>query len=109
MHLFQSDNIWKRQARARRQAEHPPTPYEAWRSKLCSDSVWLAGGVLVLALYLQAITTGRFSPTLTNLVVVAVVALYCLFSGVQIGRHWRSRPAPSAPKKSADPRRKNKP
>ena len=26
MHLFQSDNIWKRQARARRQAEHPPAP-----------------------------------------------------------------------------------
>lgn len=92
MNPFQSDNIWKRQARAKKLAANPRTPYEEWRSKMASDGLWLAGGLILLVLYGQAMRAGVMEVTVTTTVVAVVVALYCGVTAVQLGRRWRGRP-----------------
>ena len=50
MNLFQSDNIWKKQAR--QSQKKPLTPEEEWKKQFNSNSLWLLGGGVLLALYL---------------------------------------------------------
>lgn len=84
MNIFQSDNIWKRKARAEKAAQNPPTPHEQWESQLRSNWLWLIGGIIVVALYLVGLANGAIGINLTSVVVVVMVALYCLMSVKQI-------------------------
>ena len=59
---------------------------------MTSDGLWLAGGLVIVVLYLQAMGSGAVELTLTAMVVVAVVTLYCCFTAVQLGKRWRERP-----------------
>lgn len=91
MNPFQSNNIWKRAARACRRAEHPDTPEQARRKQLTSTSLWLIGGVVVLALLLTALRSGALAPSLENIVILAIVALYTLYNAVSLGRACRKK------------------
>lgn len=51
MNPFQSDNIWKKKARQGKARQHPLTPRQEWQKQVNSSSLWLGGGVVLLALY----------------------------------------------------------
>lgn len=92
MKLFQSDNIWKRQARAKQEALNPPTPHEKWKQDLRSNSLWLLGGMVLEILYIIAIFAGAASWDLTSIAVVVVVGLYCVYSAKQIAELKKNEP-----------------
>ena len=58
MNPFQSDNIWKKKARQGKAQQHPLTPRQEWQKQVNSSSLWLGGGVVLLALYLAAVRAG---------------------------------------------------
>ena len=58
MNPFQSDNIWKKKARQGKAQQHPLTPQQEWQKQVNSSSLWLGGGVVLLALYLAAVRAG---------------------------------------------------
>ena len=49
MNPFQSDNIWKKKARRGKTQQHPLTPQQEWQKQVNSSSLWLGGGVVLLA------------------------------------------------------------
>lgn len=49
MNPFQSDNIWKKKARQGKTQQHPLTPQQEWQKQVNSSSLWLGGGVVLLA------------------------------------------------------------
>ena len=50
MNPFQSDNIWKKKARQGKAQQHPLTPQQEWQKQVNSSSLWLGGGVVLLAI-----------------------------------------------------------
>ena len=92
MNPFQSSNIWKRAAREKRQAEQPKTPEQIWRGELISTSLWLTGGVAVLALLAAAVRSSILLLNGENGIILAVVGLYTLYNATALGRLWKDRP-----------------
>ena len=84
MNPFQSDNIWKKQARQGQ--KKPLTPEEEWRKQFNSNSLWLLGGVVLLALYLGAIRAGSIALDGSSTVLVIVVSGFCIYSAATLGR-----------------------
>ena len=50
MNPYLSDNIWKKKARQGKAQQHPLTPRQEWQKQVNSSSLWLGGGVVLLAL-----------------------------------------------------------
>lgn len=92
MGLFESDNIWKRRARQQEAALHPLTPHEQWEKELRSNCVWLAGGVLVLALSAAAVAVGAMPLNLTTIVILFMVGAYSVMTARQIGQLRKNEP-----------------
>ena len=74
MNPFQSDNIWKKKARQGKAQQHPLTPQQEWQKQVNSSSLWLGGGVVLLALYLAAVRAGTVA--LVQLFAGPIVALF---------------------------------
>ena len=103
MNPFQSDNIWKKQARQGQ--KKPLTPEEEWKKQFNSNSLWLLGGVVLLALYLGAIRAGSIVPDGSSTVLVVVVSGFCIYSAATLGKLWKSKPADPSPKKKSKSRK----
>ena len=73
MNPFQSDNIWKKKARQGKAQQHPLTAQQEWQKQVNSSSLWLGGGVVLLALYLAAIRTGAVALDASAAVLIVVV------------------------------------
>ena len=58
MNPFQSDNIWKRRPGRARRKQHPLHTAAGVAKQVNSSSLWLGGGVVLLALYLAAVRAG---------------------------------------------------
>lgn len=106
MRMFESDNIWKRKAREEREALHPMTPHEKWEKELRSNCLWLAGGILVVALSIVAVAMGVMTLNLTTAVVVLMVGAYCVMTARQIGQLRRNEPELTAAEKKKAKKRK---
>ena len=99
MGIFQSDNVWKRKARQQQAALHPMTPHEKWEKDLRSNCLWLAGGVLVVALSAAAVAMGAMPLNLTTGVIIFMVAAYCVMTARQIGQLRKNEPELTAAEK----------
>ena len=73
MNPFQSDNIWKKKARQGKAQQHPLTPQQEWQKQVNSSSLWLGGGVVLLALYLAAVRAGTVALDASAVVLIVVI------------------------------------
>lgn len=78
MNPFQSDNIWKKKARQGKTQQHPLTPQQEWQKQVNSSSLWLGGGVVLLALYLAAVRAGTVALDASAVVLIVVVGCFRL-------------------------------
>lgn len=106
MGLFDSDNIWKRRARQQQAAQNPLTPHEQWEKELRSNCLWLAGGVLVLALSAGAVAVGAMSLNLTTIVILFMVGAYSVMTARQIGQLRKNEPELTAAEKKKAKKKK---
>lgn len=90
MNPFQSDNIWKKKAWQGKAQQHPLTPRQEWQKQVNSSSLWLGGGVVLLALYLAAVRAG---------VLIVVVGCFCVYTAASLGRLMKNKPEEKAAKK----------
>lgn len=58
MGLFQSDNYWKKKARSAKLQSAPLDPEAAWRKAVTSSTLWLVGGIALIAFYLSGARAG---------------------------------------------------
>ena len=99
MNPFQSDNIWKKKARQGKAQQHPLTPQEEWRKQMNSNSLWLVGGVVLLALYLAAIRSGAVAPDASSTVLLVVVICFCVYTAAALGKLRKNKPEEKPAKK----------
>lgn len=99
MNPFQSDNIWKKKARQGKTQQHPLTAQREWQKQVSSSSLWLGGGMILLALYLVAIRTGTVVPDASAAVLIVVVGCFCIYTAASLGKLMKSRPAEQPAKK----------
>ena len=99
MNPFQSDNIWKKKARQGKAQQHPLTPQQEWRKQVNSSSLWLGGGVVLLALYLAAVRTGTVALDASAVVLIVVVGCFCVYTAASLGRLMKNKPEEKAAKK----------
>ena len=92
MNPFQSDNIWKKKARQGKAQQHPLTPQQEWQKQVSSSSLWLGGGVVLLALYLAAVRAGTVA-------LIVVVGCFCVYTAASLGRLMKNKPEEKAAKK----------
>ena len=86
MNPFQSDNIWKKKARQGKAQQHPLTPQQEWQKQVNSSSLWLGGGVVLLALYLAAVRAGTVALDASAVVLIVVVGCFCVYTAASLGR-----------------------
>ena len=86
MNPFQSDNIWKKKARQGKAQQHPLTPRQEWQKQVNSSSLWLGGGVVLLALYLAAVRAGTVALDASAVVLIVVVGCFCVYTAASLGR-----------------------
>ncbi len=80
MGLFESNNIWKKRERQRRQAASPNAEWESWKRKRDSSILWLAGAAVLIVLYLIAIANGFVLLDMGTVILLAVISCYCVTS-----------------------------
>ena len=85
MNPFQSDNIWKKKARQGKAQQHPLTPRQEWQKQVNSSSLWLGGGVVLLALYLAAVRAGTVALDASAVVLIVVVGCFCVYTAASLG------------------------
>ena len=96
---FQSDNIWKKKARQGKAQQHPLTPQQEWQKQVNSSSLWLGGGVVLLALYLAAVRAGTVALDASAVVLIVVVGCFCVYTAASLGRLMKNKPEEKAAKK----------
>lgn len=99
MNPFQSDNIWKKKARQGKAQQNPLTPQQEWQKQVNSSSLWLGGGVVLLALYLGAIRTGAVALDASAIVLIIVVGCFCVYTAASLGKLMKNKPEEKAGKK----------
>ena len=99
MNPFQSDNIWKKKARQGKAQQHPLTPQQEWQKQVSSSSLWLGGGVVLLALYLAAIRTGTMALDASAIVLIVVVGCFCIYTAASLGKLMKNKPEEKPVKK----------
>ena len=99
MNPFQSDNIWKKKARQGKAQQNPLTPQQEWQKQVTSSSLWLGGGVVLLALYLGAIRSGTIVLDASATVLVVVVGCFCVYTAASLGKLMKTKPEEKAAKK----------
>ena len=99
MNPFQSDNIWKKKARQGKAQQHPLTPQQEWQKQVNSSSLWLGGGVVLLALYLAAVRAGTVALDASAVVLIVVVGCFCVYTAASLGRLMKNKPEEKAAKK----------
>ena len=99
MNPFQSDNIWKKKARQGKAQQNPLTPLQEWQKQVSSSSLWLGGGVVLLALYLAAIRTGTVALDASSIVLIIVVGCFCIYTAASLGKLMKNKPEEKAGKK----------
>ena len=99
MNPFQSDNIWKKKARQGKAQQHPLTPQREWQKQVNSSSLWLGGGVVLLALYLAAVRAGTVALDASAVVLIVVVGCFCVYTAASLGRLMKTTPEEKAAKK----------
>lgn len=99
MNPFQSDNIWKKKARQGKAQQHPLTPRQEWQKQVNSSSLWLGGGVVLLALYLAAVRAGTVALDASAVVLIVVVGCFCVYTAASLGRLMKNKPEEKAAKK----------
>ena len=100
MNPFQSDNIWKKKARQGKAQQHPLTPQQEWQKQVSSSSsLWLGGGVVLLALYLAAIRTGTVALDASAIVLIVVVGCFCIYTAASLGKLMKNKPEEKPVKK----------
>ena len=87
MNPFQSDNIWKKKARQGNAQQHPLTARQEWQKQVNSSSLWLGGGVVLLALDASAA------------VLIVVVGCFCVYTAASLGRLTKNKPEEKPAKK----------
>ena len=92
MNPFQSDNIWKKKARQGKAQQHPLTPRQEWQKQVNSSSLWLGGGVVLLALYLAAVRAGTVALDASAVVLIVVVGCFCVYTAASLGRLMKNKP-----------------
>lgn len=92
MGIFESDNIWKKRARKRRQAASPNAQWEEWKRKRDSNILWLGSAALLIVLYLIAIAMGTIALDLPACILLGVLACYCVTSVSSLKKHMDSEP-----------------
>lgn len=101
MNPFQSDNIWKKKARQGKAQQHPLTPRQEWQKQVNSSSLWLGGGVVLLALYLAAVRAGTVALDASAVVLIVVVGCFCVYTAASLGRLMKNKPEEKAAKINA--------
>ena len=104
MNPFQSDNIWKKKARQGKAQQHPLTPQQEWQKQVNSSSLWLGGGVVLLALYLAAVRAGTVALDASAVVLIVVVGCFCVYTAASLGRLMKNKPEEKAAKKKKNSR-----
>ena len=99
MNPFQSDNIWKKKARQGKAQQHPLTPRQEWQKQVNSSSLWLGGGVVLLALYLAAVRAGTVALDASAVVLIVVVGCFCVYTAASLGRLMKNKPEEKPAKK----------
>lgn len=99
MNPFQSDNIWKKKARQGKAQQNPLTPQQEWQKQVSSSSLWLGGGVVLLALYLGAIRTGAVALDASAIVLIIVVGCFCVYTAASLGKLMKAKPEEKPAKK----------
>lgn len=102
MNPFQSDNIWKKKARQGKAQQHPLTPQQEWQKQVNSSSLWLGGGVVLLALYLAAVRAGTVALDASAVVLIVVVGCFCVYTAASLGRLMKNKPEEKAAKKKKE-------
>lgn len=99
MNPFQSDNIWKKKARQGKAQQNPLTPQQEWQKQVNSSSLWLGGGVVLLALYLGAVRTGAVALDASAIVLILVVGCFCIYTAASLGKLMKNKPEEKPAKK----------
>ena len=106
MNPFQSDNIWKKKARQGKAQQHPLTPQQEWQKQVNSSSLWLGGGVVLLALYLAAVRAGTVALDASAVVLIVVVGCFCVYTAASLGRLMKNKPEEKAAQKKKKAKKK---
>ena len=64
-----------------------------------SSSLWLGGGVVLLALYLAAVRAGTVALDASAVVLIVVVGCFCVYTAASLGRLMKNKPEEKAAKK----------
>lgn len=85
MGLFQSDNYWKKKARSAKLQSAPLDPEAAWRKAVTSSTLWLVGGIALIAFYLSGARAGVVTIDSGVMILLVLIGCYCLYLGL---RRW---------------------
>lgn len=106
MNPFQSDNIWKKKARQGKAQQHPLTPQQEWQKQVNSSSLWLGGGVVLLALYLAAVRAGTVALDASAVVLIVVVGCFCVYTAASLGRLMKNKPEEKGSKEEKESKKR---
>lgn len=100
MGLFQSDNYWKKKARsAKLQQSAPLDPEAAWRKAVTSSTLWLVGGIALIAFYLSGARAGVVTIDSGVMILLVLIGCYCLYLASALGKLWKQKPGSKRKKK----------
>ena len=72
-----------------------------------SSSLWLGGGVVLLALYLAAVRAGTVALDASAVVLIVVVGCFCVYTAASLGRLMKNKPEEKAAKKKKEKPKKS--
>lgn len=99
MGLFQSDNYWKKKARSAKLQSAPLDPEAAWRKAVTSSTLWLVGGIALIAFYLSGARAGVVTIDSGVMILLVLIGCYCLYLASALGKLWRQKPGSKRKKK----------
>ena len=99
MGLFQSDNYWKKKARSAKLQSAPMEPEAAWRKAVTSSTLWLVGGIVLIAFYLSGARAGVVTIDTGVMILLMLIGCYCLYLASALGKLWKQKPGPKGKKK----------
>ena len=86
-------------ARSAKLQSAPMEPEAAWRKAVTSSTLWLVGGIVLIAFYLSGARAGVVTIDTGVMILLVLIGCYCLYLASALGKLWKQKPGPKGKKK----------
>ena len=78
---------------------NPLDPEAAWRKAVTSSTLWLVGGIALIAFYLSGARAGVVTIDSGVMILLVLIGCYCLYLASALGKLWKQKPGSKGKKK----------